>query len=60
MGNYAVIENNKIVNIIDAPSLEVAEEATGHTCVEHTNDNPAVIGWSYVDNTFVAPENPTE
>ena len=34
MTNYAVLENNKVENIIVADSLEIAEEATGRTCIE--------------------------
>lgn len=38
---YAVIENNKVVNVIIADSKEIAEEATGLTCIDCTD------GWNY-------------
>ena len=55
MATYAVILNNQVINTIDAPSLEVAEEATGQTCIEYTLDNPAYIGLSYDGTTFEKP-----
>jgi hypothetical protein len=55
MSNYAVIQDNKVINIIDAPSLEVAEEATGKICIEYTTENPAGIGYTYADGVFTAP-----
>jgi hypothetical protein len=55
MATFAVIQDNKVINLIDAPSLEVAEEATEKICIEYTNENPTGIGWSYIDGAFVAP-----
>ena len=55
MATFAVIQNNKVINIIDAPSLEVAQEATGQTCIEYTAENPAGIGYTYTDGVFTAP-----
>jgi hypothetical protein len=55
MATFAVIQNNKVINIIDASSLEVAQEATGKTCIEYTNNNPASIGYTYADGIFTAP-----
>jgi hypothetical protein len=62
MSTFAIIENNKVINTIDAPSLEVAQEATGQTCIEYTNSNPASIGYTWDGTTFTAPvvEEPTE
>jgi hypothetical protein len=63
MATFAVIENEKVVNTIDAPSLEVAEKATGETCIEYTDSNPAGIGYTYADDVFTAPvveETPAE
>ena len=34
MANYAVIENNAIINIIVADSKKIAEEVTGKLCIE--------------------------
>ena len=60
MATFAVMLNNQVTNTIDAPSLEVAQEATGQTCIEYTKDNPASIGWTYADDVFTAPVAPTE
>lgn len=57
MTTFAVISNNQVTNTIDAPSLEVAEEATGQTCIEYTKDNPASIGWTYANGVFTALTN---
>ena len=55
MTTFAVMLDNKVINIIDAPSLEVAEEATGLTCIEYTKENPAGIGWTWDGTAFTAP-----
>lgn len=55
MKNFAVIENNIVINVIVADSKEIAEEATNQTCVEYTNENPAGIGWTYNGVSFDAP-----
>jgi hypothetical protein len=55
MANYAVIENNKVINVIVADSKEIAEEVTEKTCVEYTEENPAGIGWDYDGVSFIAP-----
>lgn len=50
--NFAVIVNGKVENLIVADSLEIAEEASGHTCVAYTDlDNP-IIGLGYDGTTF--------
>jgi hypothetical protein len=56
MKTFAVIENNIVVNIIVADSIEVAESATGLTCVEYYVPK---IGDSYIDGAFV-PSNVEE
>jgi len=55
MATFAIILDNKVINIIDAPSLEVAQEATGQTCIEYTDSNPAGIGWTWDGTNFVPP-----
>ena len=60
MAIFAVMLGNQVTNTIDAPSLEVAEEATGQTCIEYTAENPAGIGYTYADGVFTAPETPAE
>jgi hypothetical protein len=56
MPNYAVIENNKVLNVIIADSKEIAEQVTGMTCVESLPENPAVIGLGYTDGVFEQPK----
>lgn len=51
MPNFAVIENQKITNIIIAESKLIAEQVTGKTCIEYTNE-PAEIGGTYIDGVF--------
>jgi hypothetical protein len=56
MALFAVINDLlNVVNIIDAPSKEIAEEVTGLECVEYTFENPASIGSRYDrdSNTFI-------
>jgi len=53
MANYAVLKGNVVVNVIDAPSLEVAQEATGTECVEC--DGSFWIGWTRSGKKWIAP-----
>jgi hypothetical protein len=55
MANYAVIRNGIVENTIVVDSKEEAEEATGLTCVEYTDENPAGPGWIFNGTTFEAP-----
>ena len=52
MANYAVIENSKVTNVIVADSKEIAEQVTGLTCVEYTEENPACIGNTWDGTNF--------
>lgn len=52
MANFAVIENNKVINIVIAESKTIAEEITNKTCVEYTESNPAFIGSIYNGTNF--------
>ena len=47
MANFAVIENNIVTNVIVAESKSIAEELTGKSCIESTEDNLAAIGEPY-------------
>jgi|688.fasta_scaffold10061_8 hypothetical protein len=54
MANFAVINGNKVVNIIVAETLEDAEINVSATCVEITDDltpKPS-LGWSWDGNVF--------
>lgn len=55
MATFAVIENEKVINVIIAESKTVAEELTGKVCAEYTNEDPAGIGWTYDGTNFIAP-----
>ena len=55
MANYAVIENNIVVNVIVADTKEIAEEVTGLTCAETTSGNIAHIGLGFDGTTFEQP-----
>jgi|LakMenEpi03Aug12_release.lakeMendotaPanAssembly.Ray.scaffolds.fasta_scaffold6387075_1 hypothetical protein len=55
MANYAVIENNKVINVIVADTKEIAEELTGLTCVESTSENPAYIRLGFDGTEFEKP-----
>lgn len=56
MGKFAVIDGQDIINIIEAETLEVAQTATGKTCIQFTNE-PAGTGGTYVDGKFI-PKKP--
>jgi hypothetical protein len=58
MANFAVIENNTVVNVIIADTLEIAELVTQKQCVEYTDKKPAGIGWTYENDKFIAPPQP--
>lgn len=49
---FAVIENGVVLNTILCDSQEIAEQLTGKTCIQYT-DEPAEIGGTYVDNKFI-------
>ena len=55
MGNFIVIDDTKVVNFIVADSKEIAETATGLTCIEHTPEITFDIGWNYIDGVFSEP-----
>ena len=55
MANFAVLSGKNVINVIVASTKKNAELATNAECVEYTDENPAGIGWSYIDGVFVAP-----
>jgi hypothetical protein len=57
MATFAVLNNNKVINVIIADTKEIAEEVTSSPCIEYTEENPAGIDWTYNGSTF---EEPTE
>ena len=60
MKMFAVLnENNIVINVIIADSLEIAQSVTGLVCVEYTQESPAMINDLYNDGNFekvVIPE----
>jgi hypothetical protein len=54
MKTYAVIQNNKVINVIVAESKEIAEEVTNFTCVEYAPDSGVGLDWIY-DGTDITP-----
>lgn len=55
MKTYAVIQNNKVINVIVADSKEIAEEVTNFTCIEYTSDSGVGIDWIYDGTNFARP-----
>jgi len=47
MSKFAVIENDIVINIIVADSLEEATITTGKLCLEYTDEEPIGNGWEY-------------
>jgi len=56
MANFAVIENNNVINTIVAESKTIAEQVTGKTCIEYTDANPACINGTYNGSVFISPK----
>jgi len=52
VSNFAVIENNNVINTIVAESKAIAEQVTGKICVEYTTE-PAEPGGTYVNKKFI-------
>ena len=56
MANYAIIENEKVINVIVADSAELAAELTGKEVVEATDG--LWIDWTRTDGVWSAPIEP--
>ena len=52
--NFAIIENDKVINVIFAESKKIAEQATGLQAVETTGE--PWLGWTWDGTNFVSPE----
>jgi hypothetical protein len=52
--NYAIIENNKVINVIVADTLKIAKEVIDKEFVEC--DGSFWIDWTRVDGEWIAPE----
>lgn len=55
MSHFAVLNDSVVVNVIVADTLEIAEAVSNARCIEFTEENPAQIGWKYIDDAFVNP-----
>jgi len=53
--NFAVIKEDKVINVIVADSQEIAEEVTGLTCIPYVESDIVRIGLDYVDGEFKEP-----
>lgn len=60
MATFAIINNGIVENCIVADSLDIAQEVTGLTCVEYTNENAPSIGYLYDNGIFTNPNPPVE
>jgi hypothetical protein len=63
MAIFALVKNNKIVNVIVADSKEISESVSGYESIETTGQ--PWIGWERIDGVWVNPspdivEEPTE
>jgi hypothetical protein len=58
MGNFAVIEDQTIVNVIIADAVEIAEEVTGKTCMLLEEGSRLGIGWFWdeANNCYLSPK----
>ena len=57
MTKYAIIENNKVINVIVADSAEIAAEVTNKEVLETTGE--PWIDWTRTDGVWSAPVEPT-
>lgn len=57
MPDFAVIENNVVINTIVANDQATAESTTEKMCIEYTDQNPAGIDWTW-DGTYFIPPKP--
>lgn len=53
MLNFAVIENDKVIDTLVADDLITAEAVTNKKCVEFTDENPAYINGTYNGKDFI-------
>lgn len=56
MGNYLLIKDNKIINVIVAEDIETAKVFAGNLEVMESNSGTPWIDWTRSGDTWVAPE----
>lgn len=55
MANFVVLNGDKVINIIEARTMAIAEKATGMKCVEYDYSNHPEIGWLFDGENFINP-----
>ena len=58
MTNYAIIEDDKVTNVIVAESAEIAAELTGKEILETTGE--PWLDWTRANGVWSAPAEVTE
>jgi hypothetical protein len=57
MTSFSVIDStNIVVNLIEAESKEIAEQVTGLTCIQNTEENFGYIGLKIENGIFETPK----
>lgn len=59
MANWAIINNNVVINIIVADTKEIAEQATQATAIEYDANRPVARDWYLENGIWYAPK-PTD
>ena len=59
MANYLVIENDLVINVIVADSIEIAAEVTDKEVIEAYEGGPW-IGWTRANGAWIAPVETVE
>jgi hypothetical protein len=58
MALFAIIQNDKVANIIIADTKEIAELVTGNLAVEFQPTDYVIIGLEYKNGSFIVPPPP--
>ena len=56
MATYAQVENNVVVNVVDASPEWIAEQSG--EWIEYDNANPCAIGWDVENGVCIVPPPP--
>jgi hypothetical protein len=56
MAEYAQVENNIVVNVVEADAAWIAQQPG--TWIEYDDANPCAIGWDVVAGACVIPPAP--
>lgn len=54
MANYLIIDNDTVINVIVADTIEIATEVTGKEAIESFGPTPW-IDWKRVDGVWIEP-----